>query len=107
MTEKPSEIKYKRILLKLSGEALMGEAENGIDPLILNRIADEINDLKNVGVEVAIVVGAGNAASHRAFSPTEGNLKDVLEIVEHFLKGLCVLPTTSRRVESDIPRRDN
>ena len=60
MTETSSEIKYKRILLKLSGEALMGTAENGIDPLILNKIADEISELKNLGVEIAIVVGAGN-----------------------------------------------
>jgi uridylate kinase len=55
-----SEIRYKRILLKLSGEALMGNVNHGIDPLVLNRIADEIKDLKLVGVEVAIVIGAGN-----------------------------------------------
>ena len=60
MSELSSEIKYKRILLKLSGEALMGNVNHGIDPLVLNRIAGEIQDLKLVGVEVAIVVGAGN-----------------------------------------------
>ncbi len=60
MSELSSEIKYKRILLKLSGEALMGNVNHGIDPLVLNRIAGEIQDLKSVGVEVAIVVGAGN-----------------------------------------------
>jgi uridylate kinase len=60
LSELSSEIKYKRILLKLSGEALMGNVNHGIDPLVLNRIAGEIQDLKSVGVEVAIVVGAGN-----------------------------------------------
>lgn len=47
-------------MLKLSGEALMGETEYGIDPNVLNRIAGEVKDLKSAGVEVAIVVGAGN-----------------------------------------------
>jgi uridylate kinase len=60
LSESLSEIRYKRILLKLSGEALMGNVNHGIDPLVLNRIADEIKDLKLVGVEVAIVIGAGN-----------------------------------------------
>jgi len=60
LTESSPEIKYKRILLKLSGEALMGKTEYGIDPNVLNRIAGEVKDLKSAGVEVAIVVGAGN-----------------------------------------------
>lgn len=51
---------YKRILLKLSGEALMGEQDYGIDPATITRIAQEVNDVHNLGVEVAIVVGAGN-----------------------------------------------
>ena len=52
--------KYKRILLKLSGEALMGADNYGIDPDIIKRIAGEINDLKISGIEVAIVIGGGN-----------------------------------------------
>jgi uridylate kinase len=60
LSETPSEIIFKRILLKLSGEALMGDASYGIDPLVLNRIAGEIKALKSAGVEIAIVVGAGN-----------------------------------------------
>src|SRR5688572_15467780 len=51
---------YKRILLKLSGEALMGEQEYGIDPATITRIAAEVNDVHKLGVEVAIVVGGGN-----------------------------------------------
>jgi len=51
---------YKRILLKLSGEALMGDQGYGIDPATITRIAQEVNDVHNLGVEVAIVVGGGN-----------------------------------------------
>lgn len=51
---------YKRILLKLSGEALMGEKEFGIDPLALKSFAAEIAEIHNMGVEIAIVIGGGN-----------------------------------------------
>lgn len=51
---------YKRILLKLSGEALMGEKQFGIDHDRLNQYAKEIKDLVSTGVEVAIVIGGGN-----------------------------------------------
>ena len=52
--------KYKRILLKLSGEALMGGAQFGIDAEILKMVAQQIKEVKKSGVEVAIVVGGGN-----------------------------------------------
>jgi len=51
---------YKRILLKLSGEALMGERQHGIDPTRLAEYADEIKKIVDQGVEVAIVIGGGN-----------------------------------------------
>jgi uridylate kinase len=53
-------MKYKRILLKLSGEALMGEKNYGIDPSRLQQYADEIKKVKELGVEIAIVIGGGN-----------------------------------------------
>jgi uridylate kinase len=56
----PAEIKYKRIVLKLSGEALMGEADYGIDPKVLNRLAREIIEVQRAGVEVGVVIGGGN-----------------------------------------------
>ncbi|MFY9608960.1 MAG: UMP kinase [Blastocatellia bacterium] len=59
MSTKP-EPAYKRVLLKLSGEALMGEQGYGIDPATIIRIACEIKDVHALGVEVAIVVGGGN-----------------------------------------------
>ena len=59
MSAKPKAI-YKRILLKLSGEALMGDQGYGIDPATITRVAEEIKDVSALGVEVAIVVGGGN-----------------------------------------------
>lgn len=52
--------KYKRILLKLSGEALAGDKQVGVDSDILNRIAGEIKEITDMGVEIAVVVGGGN-----------------------------------------------
>jgi uridylate kinase len=53
-------VKYRRILLKLSGEALMGDKGFGIDPAVLSQIADEIIDVHSLGVEIALVIGGGN-----------------------------------------------
>ena len=51
---------YQRILLKLSGEALLGDEDYGIDPVIIGRIANEILEVINTGVQVAVVIGGGN-----------------------------------------------
>ena len=53
-------VQYRRVLLKLSGEALMGELDYGIEPKVIQRIAAEIATARNAGVEIAIVVGGGN-----------------------------------------------
>ena len=53
-------MKYKRILLKLSGEALTGDKKNGIDPEILLKYAGEIKKVYDLGIEIAIVIGGGN-----------------------------------------------
>jgi uridylate kinase len=52
--------RYKRVLLKLSGEALMGGRDYGLDPEIVNRVAEEIKSVIAMGVEVGVVVGGGN-----------------------------------------------
>ena len=57
MQSKPS---YQRILLKLSGEALLGEEDYGIDPVIIGRIAGEVLEVIDTGVQVVIVIGGGN-----------------------------------------------
>ncbi len=49
-----------RILLKLSGEALLGNLEYGIDPEVINRIAAELRDVRELGIEVGVVIGGGN-----------------------------------------------
>lgn len=53
-------VKYKRILIKLSGEALMGKESYGIDPDTLSTVADEVHTLYEMGIEVVIVIGGGN-----------------------------------------------
>lgn len=53
-------LKYRRVLIKLSGEALMGDVAYGISPEVIRRIASEVNELAESGVEVAIVMGGGN-----------------------------------------------
>ena len=60
MFEQEHTVKYQRILLKLSGEALLGQQEYGIDPAVVLRIAREIVQIHAWGVQVAVVVGGGN-----------------------------------------------
>ena len=60
MSNPSNELKYRRVLIKLSGEALMGDAAYGISPDVIRRIASEVNELTESGVEVAIVIGGGN-----------------------------------------------
>jgi uridylate kinase len=68
-------MKYKRILLKLSGESLMGDKQFGIDQNILNKYAAEIAALANSGVQIAIVIGGGNI--FRGIQAAEGGMDRV------------------------------
>ena len=56
----PADLRYRRVLLKISGEALMGEREYGQDPAVVARIAEEIRQVHGLGVEVCVVIGGGN-----------------------------------------------
>jgi uridylate kinase len=60
--------KYRRILLKYSGEALMGDTDYGIDPKVLDRLASEVGELVKLKVQVAIVIGGGNLFRGEALS---------------------------------------
>lgn len=60
MNDNQQKLKYKRILLKYSGEALMGKSQFGIDPSVLDTLAQEVAELINMGVEVGLVLGGGN-----------------------------------------------
>lgn len=53
-------MKFKRILLKLSGEALMGEQKGGIDPAVVNMIALQVKAIRELGIDVGLVIGGGN-----------------------------------------------
>ncbi len=68
MDDKRPKLKYKRILLKCSGEALMGKVQFGIDPSVLDRIAMNVDELIHMGVEVGLVIGGGNLFRGKALS---------------------------------------
>ena len=82
--------KYRRILLKLSGEALAGEQGYGIDPDVINGIASEIKDVIDMGVEVAVVIGGGNifrglAASSKGMDRASADYMGMLATVMNSL----------------------
>lgn len=69
----PDEAKYRRVLLKLSGEGLMGDRAFGIDHVVLDRICAEVKAVREMGVEVCMVIGAGNI--FRGVSAAAGNIE--------------------------------
>jgi uridylate kinase len=77
---------YKRVLLKLSGEALMGEQQFGVDPAVAVRIAEDVRGIQKMGVETAIVIGGGNifrglAASARGMDRATADYMGMLATV--------------------------
>jgi uridylate kinase len=83
-------IKYRRILLKLSGEALAGEQGYGIDPDVINGIAAEIKEVSSLGVEIAVVIGGGNifrglAASSKGMDRASADYMGMLATVMNSL----------------------
>ena len=82
----PSEPSYKRILLKLSGEALMGDHAYGVDPAVTTRIAEDVAGIQALGVQTAIVIGGGNifrglAASARGMDRSTADYMGMLATV--------------------------
>ena len=81
-----SSLTYQRVLLKLSGEALMGSQSFGIDPAVADRIAQDVAEVRSLGVEVAIVIGGGNifrglAASARGMDRSTADYMGMLATV--------------------------
>jgi uridylate kinase len=77
---------YKRALLKLSGEALMGDQQYGVDPAVASRIAQDVGEIQGLGVETAIVIGGGNifrglAASARGMDRATADYMGMLATV--------------------------
>ena len=90
---------YSRILLKLSGEALMGDQEYGIDPAVTDQIATEVRDVRKLGVQVGIVIGGGNifrgvAASARGMDRATADYMGMLATV---INGLALQDALERR----------
>ena len=82
--------KYKRILLKLSGEALAGDSKKGIDPDVIGEICDEIKKVKQLGVEIAIVVGGGNFWRGRNGKEMERTTSDYMGMLATVMNGLAL-----------------
>ena len=81
---------YKRVLLKLSGEALAGEKGFGLDFNILNNIASQIRDIVNMGVQVAIVVGGGNYWRGRAGKNMDRTTADYMGMMATVINALAL-----------------
>ncbi|HEX3529362.1 MAG TPA: UMP kinase [Thermoanaerobaculia bacterium] len=99
-----AEAAYRRVLLKLSGEALMGSQSFGIDERVVATIADEIRDVHSLGVQVSVVVGGGNiirglAASHRGIDRVTGDYMGMLATV---INALALQDAMEKR---DVPTR--
>jgi uridylate kinase len=118
-------MKYKRILLKLSGEALMGDQKYGIDPAVVSMIADQVKTIREMGVEVGLVIGGGNifrgvagatkgmdrtTADHMGMLATMINalaLQDALEhkgVVTRTLSGLEMPKVTETYIRGHLRR---
>ncbi|MCB1515248.1 MAG: UMP kinase, partial [Hyphomicrobiaceae bacterium] len=110
MTAAATQLKYKRLLLKLSGEALMGKSGYGIDMDVVDRLARDVREAVEAGAEIAIVIGGGNifrglqgAASgmERATADYMGMLATVMNSLA--FQGALEKLKVSSRVQSAIP----
>jgi uridylate kinase len=105
--------RYKRILLKISGEILTGEKDYGIDPVVIGQIGQEIKEVVNLGVEIAIVIGGGNifrgmAASSKGMDRATADYMGMLATV---LNGLALQDALEKidvhtRVQTAIEMRE-
>lgn len=85
-----SDLKYKRVLLKLSGEALAGEAKHGIDEETVGKICDQVKKLIEMGAQVAIVVGGGNFWRGRNSTEMERTTSDYMGMLATVMNGLAL-----------------
>jgi len=92
-----AELKYKRVLLKLSGEALAGDKKTGINPEVLGKICDKIKELVDLGVEVGIVVGGGNFWRGRFGTDMERTTSDYMGMLATAMNGLALQDTLEAR----------
>lgn len=105
-----SDLVYKRVLLKLSGEALMGDREFGLDPEVVGRIADEIKGVRELGCEICLVIGGGNifrgvSVAAKGMERTTADYMGMLATVMNALAMQSALEAKGvpTRVQSAIP----
>lgn len=92
-------MKYKRILLKLSGESLMGEQEYGISPEMLSQYASEIKQAKELGAEIAVVIGGGNI-----FRGLQGAAKGMDRVQGDYM-GMLATVINSMALQSELEQQ--
>ena len=92
-----SNIKYKRVLLKLSGEALAGEQKTGINADVIGKICDQIKVLIDLGVEVSVVVGGGNFWRGRYGLNMERTTSDYMGMLATAMNGLALQDSLEAR----------
>lgn len=106
-----ADLKYKRVLLKLSGEALAGEAKSGLDVNVLDNICNQIKKLIELGVQVGIVVGGGNFWRGKYGSKMERTTSDYMGMLATAMNGLALQDTLESkgiytRLETAIEMRE-
>ena len=106
-----SEAKYKRVLLKLSGEALAGEQKTGVNVEVVGKICDKIKEVVDMGVEVAIVVGGGNFWRGRNGHQMERTTADYMGMLATAMNGLALQDALETRgvhsrVQTSIEMRE-
>ena len=99
--------KYKRVLIKLSGEALAGKAGHGLDEDVICRVVEEIKKIRNMGVEVALVIGAGNFWRGRQGQQMDRSTADHMGMIATVMNSLAMMEALERhgmptRVQSAI-----
>ena len=92
-----SDIKYKRVLLKLSGEALAGDQKTGVNPEVIGKICDQVKVLIDMGVEVSIVVGGGNFWRGRYGLNMERTTSDYMGMLATAMNGLALQDSLEAR----------
>lgn len=101
----PTDLKYNRVLLKLSGEAFAGQTKSGWDRDVLRRIASEIKQVADMGVEVCIVIGGGNIVRGAEFSEdgVDRATADHMGMLGTVINGLALQGVLkSKGVEADV-----
>lgn len=94
--------KYKRILIKLSGEALAGEQGHGLDENVISKVVDQISAIHSMGVEIALVIGGGNFWRGRQGKKMDRTTADHMGMLATVMNSLAMMDALEQR---DIPTR--